>query len=101
MANIRSANTWYIDSETSSSSDDLVVSGIAVFSVLLTSTGGAATITLQDPATVPANKIVLNAKDGESFFLDVHNMAMTFPNGIRVYELDNGVATVIFKENNR
>lgn len=96
MANIRSGNTYYVDS-----TDTLEIGALAVSSIILTSDGGDGQLILQDPAVSPATKINLKVLDGESLFIEFEKDSLFFPNGIQVSTLSNAVATIVFKENNR
>ena len=96
MANVRSANSYYVDS-----TGTLAVLGLSVYSILLTSNGGAGTLVLQDNATVPVTKLTLKVLNTESTLIDFNLMPITFPNGIKVSTLTTALATIVFKEANR
>ena len=102
MANIRNGNTFYIDTQSSGSSDNLEVPGLIVLGVIVTSTSSNPRLILQDTATTPANKIDIKPPTGaETYHLDLSDSPVTFPNGIKPSTVVNVTATVILKERNR
>ena len=102
MANIRSGNSFYIDTQRASASDDLLIKGIAVSTIVVTATAANGRLVLKDPATTPANKLDLRvATSGDSVLFDFNLIPVLFPNGLSATTLTNAVATVVFMENNR
>lgn len=102
MANVRSANSFYIDTQSSGASDNLEVKGVAIFYIAITATSANGRLVLQDTATVPVNKVDLRVPtSGNTEIFEFDMNPILFPNGIKPSTLTNAIATVIFKENNR
>jgi hypothetical protein len=74
MANVRNANTFYIDTQSSGASDNLVIKGLAVYYVAVTATGASGRVVLQDAAASPVTKLDLrSATSGVTEFFDFSN----------------------------
>lgn len=102
MANVRSANTFYIDTQRTSDSDDLLVKGLAVSTIVVTATAANGRLVLKDPVATPITKLDLQVPtSGESVLFDFNLVPVLFPNGLSATTLTNAVATVVFTENNR
>lgn len=96
MANIRSGNSYYIDT----ASVSLDIPGIQVIGIILTGAGGAAELALSDNvsgASYPS-KINVRAASGSTIQLILEDSPLVFPNGIRVVTATNCNATLILKE---
>lgn len=99
MANVRNANTFYVDTQSSSSADDLLIQNIRVTRAFVTATSANAVITLQDAASTPVTKITLDVATANSTSsYDFTPDGVVFPNGIKVSTLTNCVATLIIRE---
>lgn len=100
MANVRSANTWYVDTTYSTIAESLVVKGIRVLGVVVTATAANGTIVLKDEVTAAPIKLDLRVPtSGETRHFDFSNTPIRFPNGIRPV-LTDAVVTVILEESN-
>jgi hypothetical protein len=98
MANVRSANTFYIDTQYSVAADELAVKNIRVLGVTVTATAASAIIVLADSSTA-TNKLDLRvATSGDSAHFDFSDSPVVFPNGIRPKTLTNALVTVIVEE---
>lgn len=96
MANIRSGNTYYIDS----ASVSLEAPGIQVIGVILTGDGGVAELVLGDNisgASYPT-KLSVRTADDTTIYLDLSVTPIVFTNGIRVATATNTKATLILRE---
>jgi len=94
MANVRNANTIYIDTASSAIS----VPGLKISYVVLTPTSANAVLVLQDSAT-SANKVDLRAAtSGVSVVFDFSETPLVFPNGIVASTLTNCTATCVITE---
>lgn len=93
MANVRSGNTFYVDS-----TGTLTSIGTKVSYILLSSTGANATVTLQDENT-SANVMTLkiDAAHGSQLF-DFSRIPLFFPGGVKISAISNAVATVVYNE---
>jgi hypothetical protein len=96
MANVRSGNTYYIDT----ASVSLEIPGVQVLGVILTGAGGAAELELADNVSGASYPKKLNAQaaSGATIHLDLANSPIVFPNGIRVVTATATKATLILKE---
>jgi hypothetical protein len=95
MANVRSGNTYYIDTASVSLSEK----NIAVVAAVVSGSGGAAILTLGDDvsgASYP-NKITLQAPSGESAYFDFSQAPLLFSNGIRVKTVTTALATLFLR----
>ena len=94
MANIRNANTYYMDTTTAS----LTISNIKVLGVLVTATSANAILNLQD-VTTSDNKMNLRvATSGDSKYFDFADSPVVFPTGIKPSVVTNCVATAVIRE---
>jgi hypothetical protein len=95
MANVRSANSWYVDTASSS----LEAKNVAVMGILLTASGGVAELVLADNvsgASYPA-KLTLLQTASTSQYYEFINAPLMFPNGIRVVTATNTKATIVIR----
>lgn len=98
MANTLNGNTWFADTVFNTEADDLARKQLLVVYVTVTSTGANAKIVLGDSGTNPVKKLDLRiAASGVSQTFRFDNSPVLFPNGIRVLEISNAVATVVIK----
>jgi hypothetical protein len=95
VANTRTANSWYVDTQYVSATDDLAEANVAVSYVSLSATSAAGVLVLSDRVTgnVVIDLRVAVAGSTEVFEFDVN--PISFPNGIRVTTLTNAKATLI------
>ena len=98
MANARSANCYYIDTQYSTN-EELAVKNVLVLGVLVTVSAAGGNLVLSDGSTVKASFKV--ATDEETAFFDFGNCPMLFTTSIRPSTLTDAVATVIFKDAGR
>lgn len=96
MANVRNGNSYYVDS-----TGTLDIGALAVASILLTSNGGAGTITLQDNTAPATNKMTIKVPNNESVLIDFNLKPVSFAKGIVVSALTTALATIVFQENNK
>ena len=100
MANVRSANTFYIDSQASSSSatvsSNLAVKNIKLVGAVFTATA-AGSVTLSD-VTTDNKKLSLALAAAGSVQVEFLNTAMIFPNGISPTTLTTGSVSCIIEE---
>ena len=100
MANLRNSNTFYIDTEYSTSADDLAVKNIKLTGLVVSATAASAVVVLADAQTGSPKKLdVRVATDGESKELDLSERPIVFPNGIRALTLTNAVVSCTIEEN--
>lgn len=102
MANIRNANTFYVDTvaaDTSvSTTGNLVVQNAKVKGVVVTASSANAVIVLKDISTGNIKLDLRVPTSGETKFFEFRNSAVLFPNGISPSTVTNGVATIILDE---
>lgn len=98
MANVRNGNSFYIDTQSSSSSDDLVIRGIKVHYIILTATAANGRLVLQDTGNNVNKCDVRVATSGACQVFDFSACPLFFPNGIKPSTLSNAVATLIGSE---
>lgn len=94
MANVRNANTWYVDT----ASESLTVSNIRVSSIVLTAGGSTSSLLLGDDvsdASYP-NKLSIVAAANTSVQVRLEDTHMVFPNGIRIKTLTSGATATLF-----
>lgn len=96
MANVRSGNTYYIDS-----TGDLAIKNLKVSKVTVTSTANSAAIIMQDVET-QLNKVEfrIDTTDKTQSFDYIIN-PMLFTNGLRISSISNCNATCILQETNK
>jgi hypothetical protein len=95
VANVRSGNSWYVDT----ASESLSSKNIAIIGILLTGNGGAGTLVLGDDvsgASYPT-KLDVRVPSGECTYLDFSTAPIIFPNGIRVKTATTVAATLILR----
>lgn len=99
MANVRNANTFYIDTQSAGASDDLVVNNVRLLGALVTAGAAGAKVILQDAAGTPVTKMDLRvATDESTSFFDFSNSPIIFPNGIKASTLTDAICTLIIEE---
>lgn len=94
MANVRNANTWYVDT----ASDSLAVSNIRITSIILTGGGSTSTLFLGDAvsdASYPA-KMSIMAAANTTVQIRLEDTPMVFPNGIYIKTLTSGATATLF-----
>lgn len=97
MANVRNANSYYIDTQYSAS-EELAVKNIVVTCVVVTATAASGRIVLADSDTATTKLDLRVVTSGASQVFDFSESPIVFPNGIRPVTLTNAVATVIGRE---
>lgn len=95
MANVRNGNTYYIDTQYSSS-EELAVKGLRVTDIIVTTTGTTASVILQDSSTANIKFRADEATSGVTTHFPLKS-PIVFPNGIRPSTLTNCVVTVVFE----
>jgi hypothetical protein len=98
MANVRSANTFYIDTQYSTGSDELAIKNIRVLQITITATSANAVLLLADSTTGTKKLDLRVATSGASQIFDFSDSPVVFPNGIKPTTLTNAVATVVIEE---
>jgi len=99
MANVRNANTFYIDTQHISDPDALDEKNIKANYITLTATAANGRIVLADNNSNEILKLDLRvATSGDTAYFDFSDKPILFPNGIRVKTLSNAVATVVVGE---
>jgi hypothetical protein len=96
MANVRSSNTFYIDTAYSSSTDELVQKNLKLLSVSVTATSANAVVVLTDSGTKKLDLRV--ATSGVTTLFDYSECPILFANSIRPTTLTNAVVTCVFQE---
>jgi len=94
MANVKSGNTWYIDS-TGDLDGSISYTALNVHHIVVTSTGSAGTITLQDAAT-NVNKISLAVEANKTLHIPLRDNPIAFSGGIGVSALSNCTASIVY-----
>ena len=93
MANVRSGNTFYVDS-----AGDLTTTGTRVYYILVSAINNGAVLILQD-ATSHVNVIRLAASnDKDTHLYDFSARPLFFPGGIEVDTITNMNATIVAEE---
>ena len=93
MANVRSGNSFYVDSTGVLSS-----LGVKVFYIVLTANGGSPTIELSDTAS-GSKKIVLKLHSGQaSEVFDFSRNPLFFGGGMEVTSINHAVVTIVYNE---
>lgn len=98
MANTRSANTFYIDTQHSGASDALDVSNIRVSHVTVTATAANGRIVLQDYVTGATKADLRAATSGSTECFDFSSNPLVFAGGIKATTLSNAVVTCVLSE---
>lgn len=98
MANVRSGNTFYIDTAHSTSADDLLVKNIRAMYVVVTATSANAAVVLADASTSDKKCDLRIATSGNSQLFRFDNAPIVFANGIKVTTLTNAIATIVVDE---
>lgn len=95
MANIRSGNTWFVDTV----DESLSGRNISLIGIIMTGNAGDGILVLGDdvaPAGYPT-KLALSIPTGESKHLDFSSAPIVFPNGVRVKTATNIQASLIIR----
>ena len=95
MANVRTGNTFYIDTQFVTD-EELVVSNLVITDIVVSATGNNAVLTLGDSVSGNIILNLLELTNGVTHHF-MFNTAIRFPNGIRPITLTNATASVIFK----
>jgi hypothetical protein len=89
MANIQSANSWYVDSTGN------LTGNFKIVYIVMTATAASGVIVFQD-VTTSANRMDLRvATSGATQVFDFSECPISCPNGIKVSTLTNAVATFV------
>jgi len=100
MANVRSGNSWYVDS-TGDLGGTTSYQSVSVFSIALTKTsaGSTAELVLADKTTgVDKIRIVQGASDDTTEMYVFENRPLLFTGGINVGTISTCVATIILED---
>lgn len=102
MANVRSANTFFIDTAAAdavaTTTGNLAVNNIRVSHILITATAGTSELVLRD-VTNGNNKIILKRDvDDRSELFDFSEFPLVFPNGINPSTVTDCVATCVIQQ---
>lgn len=102
MANIRNANTFYIDTAAADTAEgttgNLAIKNIKVSNIIIHASGGAASVILKDVTTGDLKLEIGLANDNETLPLDFEDTPMLFPNGISPTTVTNATITCLLKE---
>lgn len=102
MANVRNANTFYVDSAAADTdpgtTGNLAVKNIRLVALTISATGGNSDLILKDVTTGATKLDVREATNGETDYYDFSNAPIVFPNGIAPTTVSNVVATLIIQE---
>jgi len=93
MANIRNANTFYVDA-----TGNLTVPNIKVFYITITSTANSAVVVIKDVTTGALKFDLRIATAGDPVRLNYSDSPLVFPNGIDVTTLTNAIVTFGIQE---
>lgn len=94
MANVRSANTFFIDATTPT----LAIKNIKVLYITVTATAASAILNLRDVSTLDNKINVRVATSGETGRFSFVDSPLVFPNGIDPNTVTNCVATLVVQE---
>lgn len=102
MANVRNANTFFVDTAAAdavaTTTGNLAIQNIRVKHITLVSTSANAILSLRD-VTTGINKLELRlASAGDTLVVDYENSQILFPNGINPNTVTNAKATIILEE---
>lgn len=92
MANVRNANTYYIDATGS-----LTLKNIKALFIIITATAANARLVLKD-ITTGATKMDVRITAADGQFFDFSSAPLVFPNGIDVTTVTNCIAVVTVEE---
>lgn len=98
MANVRNGNTFYIDTQRSSASDDLIIKNLKVSDVIITVSAAGGLVVLSDVTTTNIKLSLKVATDEETKHFKFHSSPVVFPNGISATTLTNAVVTCVIQE---
>lgn len=93
MANIRNANTWYVDTSDAS----LSVTNIRVMGIILTGAGSTSVLTLGDDNSADSypTKLTLSVAANTTQQIRLEDTPLVFPNGIRIKALTSGASATL------
>jgi hypothetical protein len=99
LSNVRNGNTFFIDTQYSASSDELVIAGVRVPYIIVSSSATTNQVILSDSVT-GINKIKFQNIDntgnaGDTRVFDFSENPILFPNGIRPTTLTKCVVTCV------
>lgn len=101
MANVRNANTFYIDTAAADTNPDTTgnLSGnYLVTGIFITASSASATIILKDVTTGDLKINLQEASSGETHYYDLSDNPMHFPNGISPSTVTNIITTMLVKK---
>lgn len=98
MANVRNANTFHIDTQYSTGTDELAVKNIKVTDVIVTATAAGGRVVLADSVTGAVKLDLRVVTDEESKHFRFHESPILFPNGIKPTVLTNALVTCVIQE---
>jgi archaellum component FlaF (FlaF/FlaG flagellin family) len=93
MANVRNANTYYIDATGS-----LTIQNVRVTHVIYRSTNATNNVVIKDVTTGATKLNISTVAANETLFLDFSDNPIVFPNGIDVTTVTAATATLIGRE---
>ena len=97
MANIRLANTFYIDTQYSVAADELTVRNIKVKQIIVASSAAVASLVLEDAALGKKIEIKIDVAD-KTEHINLRDSPIIFSTSIRPTTLTNCTATVVIEE---
>lgn len=102
MANIRSSNTFFIDTAASdsgaSTTGNLALKNVRLLYLVVNATGASPALTLRD-VTTSAVKFTLTPANGPTtYYFDFSRKPAVFPNGINPHAVTNCNATLVIEE---
>jgi len=99
MGNVRSGNTWYVDTAGSLVPVSIASTvGLQLYQVVLTPTSANASIVLGDDLNGYVKLDLRTVTANESKIARFWELPITFTNGIRVISIANAVATLIVQD---
>ena len=96
MANIRNANTFFVDSTGTLTGANFRVEGI-----IYTSTDATNSVIIKDISTGAVKFTISAPSAGETVQLRLGDSPVTFPNGVDIDTLTNATLTIIGRESTR
>lgn len=105
MANVRAANTYFVDTASSggppSTSNALIVDNIILVGIQVRATAAGAIVELADnSSSQPVKWIDGLATQNDTKFTDLSDTPIRFPNGIAITTLTNAECVLIVREGN-
>lgn len=100
MANMRNANTFFIDTASSTAGGTLILKNVSIVYLVVNATADNSHIELFD-VTTGADKIHIHVPiQDDSRYFDFSEAPILFPNGIDPQTVTNCVATCVIRESN-